>query len=86
MSHKNWLTSVVNFSGTMVSPAFSFSVGDFIAAVQLLDSVRKALKSTGGAAQDCQDTLVRLNNLIEILKLLQSVFAADVGLDSDQRI
>lgn len=36
----------------MVAPAFGFSVGDFIAAIQLIGKVAKALKDTGGAEDD----------------------------------
>ena len=70
----------------MVAPAFGFSAGDFIAAIQLLKCVSRALKSTGGAAEDYQRTTAQLNNLVEILQCFQVLSHGDTGLDADHRI
>ena len=70
----------------MVAPVFGLSASDLLAAANLLNNVRKALKTAGGAAQDYRATVERLDNLVDILKLLQSVFNASPELDPDRRI
>ncbi|KAL9048639.1 MAG: hypothetical protein Q9162_007617 [Coniocarpon cinnabarinum] len=70
----------------MVAPAFGFSVGDFIAAIKLLNSIHKALSKTNGASQDYQDTIGRIESLVEILKLLQSLFSVSPDLDPEHTI
>jgi hypothetical protein len=57
----------------MVVPAFGFSVGDVVSAIQLITKVAKALKETGGASQDFQLLLQELQQLEIILEQLQHV-------------
>ena len=46
---------------------FGFSIGDFIAVVELITKVRKALKNSGGAASEYQDVVQELESLQSIL-------------------
>ena len=57
-------------------PAFGFSVGDFIASVELLCRVIKSLRETNGAAfefQQLQTELEFLSNVLSELKILDNV-------------
>lgn len=51
-------------------PAFGFSVGDFINALNLINKVRKALKDAGGAKDDIRVVLQDLEQLELILNQL----------------
>ncbi len=46
---------------------FGFGVGDFIAVVELITKVSKALKDSGGAASEYQDVVQELESLQAIL-------------------
>jgi hypothetical protein len=50
-------------SKIMASPAFGFSVGDFIAAAELITKIATALKDVGGAAHDYQALIGELELL-----------------------
>lgn len=63
-------------SKIMASPAFGFSVGDFIAAVELITKIATALKDVGGAAHDSQV-------LIGELELLKTLLARIVPSSED---
>jgi hypothetical protein len=56
----------------MSVPAFGFSVGDFIAAIQLLVQGYKALQTADGAAAEFQQQVAWLESLIPTLTTLQS--------------
>lgn len=47
--------------------AFGFSVGDFIAVINLITKVSKALKDSDGAASEYQDVVQELESLQAIL-------------------
>ncbi|KAL9093801.1 MAG: hypothetical protein Q9159_000103 [Coniocarpon cinnabarinum] len=70
----------------MVAPAFGFSVGDLATAVRLLNSIRKALRATDGAQNHFQHTIQRIENLVDILKCLQSLSGISSDLDPDRSI
>ncbi|KAF5685305.1 hypothetical protein FDENT_6299 [Fusarium denticulatum] len=55
----------------MTVPAFGFSAGDFVSAVNLIVDITKALKNTGGAAGDYLQVLADLNLLKDVLSHLQ---------------
>ncbi|KAL2043073.1 hypothetical protein N7G274_004133 [Stereocaulon virgatum] len=56
-----------------MTPAFGFSVGDFISAIGLIKKVSKALKHAGGAAADYQNVLVELKALKNVLRHLETL-------------
>lgn len=55
----------------MVIPAFGFSVGDFIAAINLLKETTKALREVSGATSQFQSTILDLNLLEKVLTSVQ---------------
>ncbi len=56
----------------MATPAFGFSAGDLISAVNLIVDVSKALKRVGGASDDYQSLVAELGLLQKILGRLQA--------------
>ena len=52
-------------------PTFGFSIGDFIAAIELAIEVYKACRETGGAQSKSELTLVELRAYITLLQRLQ---------------
>ena len=61
-------------------PAFGFSAGDFISAIELTIKIIKALRETGGASAECRMVLQDLQNLQQVLQLLQDLRPADGNL------
>ncbi|KAL9116952.1 MAG: hypothetical protein Q9187_006515 [Circinaria calcarea] len=57
----------------MPAPAFGFSVGDFIAAINLVVKISKALKDTNGAATEIKDLLQELQQLELLLEQLKDL-------------
>ncbi|KAK6388099.1 hypothetical protein LTR65_008107 [Meristemomyces frigidus] len=57
----------------MVTPAFGFSAGDFIAAVELICKAAKALRDTSGASQQYQQAAAELETLGRILTQVQGL-------------
>ncbi|CCT75700.1 uncharacterized protein FFUJ_11735 [Fusarium fujikuroi IMI 58289] len=55
----------------MTVPAFGFSAGDFVSAVNLIIEITKALKNTGGASEDYLQVLADLKLLKDVLSHLQ---------------
>ena len=55
----------------MVVPAFGFSFGDFINAVQLINRTAKALRETDGAAAKYQQAAIELDSLRHVLRRVQ---------------
>lgn len=49
-------------------PAFGFSVGDFIAAIELCNKISKALKDTDGASSDFANVAIELHGLENVLR------------------
>ncbi|KAH7413667.1 hypothetical protein DE146DRAFT_2500 [Phaeosphaeria sp. MPI-PUGE-AT-0046c] len=49
-------------------PAFGFSVGDFIAAIELCNKISKALKDTNGASSDFNNVAIELRGLENVLR------------------
>ena len=64
----------------MPVPAFGFSAGDFISTLGLINTVRKALKNSGGSQDELQAVLQDLHQLETILTLLHE---GDWGKGSD---
>ena len=52
---------------------FGFGVGDFIAVIELIVKVRKALKDSGGALSEFQDVVQELGSLQSILTHLGTI-------------
>jgi hypothetical protein len=50
----------------MATPGFGFSFGDFVAAIKLVNDIRRALRNTGGAKDEFKHVYVDLQHL-EIL-------------------
>ncbi|MCJ1265253.1 hypothetical protein MMC22_005128 [Lobaria immixta] len=57
----------------MATPAFGFSVGDFVSAINLVNKVRKSLKDAGGAASEYQSAVIELENLATTLSHLEAL-------------
>jgi hypothetical protein len=55
----------------MAAPGFGFSAGDFISAAKLIADISKALKDTGGAAENYLEVLADLNLLNDVLSQMQ---------------
>ena len=55
----------------MVVPAFGFSVGDFIAGINIAIDVVKACKDTGGASSQYESVLVEFETYLTLLHKLQ---------------
>ena len=54
----------------MPVPAFGFSAGDFVSAISLLNTVRKALRDSGGSQDELQAVLQDLHQVEVNLKYL----------------
>ena len=70
----------------MVTSGFGPSTGEFIKAVQILNTICKALKDTGGAAADHEETHRRLNYLSVLLQHLQAEQSEESRLRQDHVI
>lgn len=57
----------------MVTPAFGFSAGDFIAAINLVLKVSKALQDSDGASVEIHSLLQELHQLQVVLEQLQDL-------------
>jgi hypothetical protein len=55
----------------MASPAFGFSFGDIVAAVQILNNVRKALRNAEGSKDEFRNVEIELQHLEILLQHLQ---------------
>ncbi|MCJ1313124.1 hypothetical protein MMC25_006801 [Agyrium rufum] len=64
-----------------MTPAFGFSVGDFIAAIDLCTKVARALKTTGGAASEYQQVIVELHGLQNVLVRLAAFEPTESNID-----
>ncbi|KAL8821611.1 MAG: hypothetical protein Q9191_007273 [Dirinaria sp. TL-2023a] len=56
-----------------MTPAFGFSVGDFINTISLIRKISKALKETGGASAEYQDAVIELKGLKHALQHLEAL-------------
>ncbi|KAL9117662.1 MAG: hypothetical protein Q9187_005799 [Circinaria calcarea] len=56
-----------------MTPAFGFSVGDFISAINLIRKISKALKEAGGASAEYQDAVIELKGLKHALQHLETL-------------
>jgi len=57
----------------MAAPAFGFSVGDFVATIELISTVIKALRTTHGASSKYIQILNQLENLRGLLDQLRAL-------------
>ncbi|MCJ1456069.1 hypothetical protein MMC28_006426 [Mycoblastus sanguinarius] len=55
-----------------MTPAFGFSIGDIISAINLIRKISKALKETGGASSAYQDAIIELEGLKHALQQLEA--------------
>ena len=58
---------------------FGFSIGDFIAGINLVLDVYNALRESGGAASDYQQQIVWLEQLVSVLDALRTSTPDDVA-------
>jgi hypothetical protein len=63
----------------MAAPGFGFSFGDFVQAISILNSVRKALRETGGAKDEFQHVSTDLQHLGILLEQLNHGAWAHAG-------
>ncbi|KAL8916910.1 MAG: hypothetical protein Q9208_008274 [Pyrenodesmia sp. 3 TL-2023] len=56
-----------------MTPAFGFSVGDFINTINLIRKIVKALKETGGASSEYQNAVIELQGLKHTLQHLEAL-------------
>ena len=59
----------------MASPAFGFSVGDFVAGIELITKVAKALRTVNGAAARYQQTVLELESVEALLRRVQAFYS-----------
>ncbi|KAI9864391.1 MAG: hypothetical protein M1813_003311 [Trichoglossum hirsutum] len=64
-----------------MTPAFGFSIGDFISAIDLIRKVVKALKDTGGASWEYQHVVVELKGLEKALRRLEALEPSKSNID-----
>lgn len=57
----------------MAAPAFGFSVGDFFAAIKLLNKAAKALREASGAKSQFQHAAVEIESIHDLLNRVQSL-------------
>jgi hypothetical protein len=62
-----------------MTPAFGFSVGDFIRAIELIATAVKSLKECGGASDDYQAVVAELGSLRAIFEKLKSSVPSSSG-------
>ena len=60
-------------------PAFGFSAGDFVAAIEVLTKAAKSLKEASGATAQYRQATVELNHLVSVLRLVQSLDPSSVS-------
>ena len=60
----------------MAAVPFGFSVGDFVAGIELIHKATKALRSTSGATEQYQQTLLDLTLIESVLRRVQSLTPA----------
>ncbi|KAF7193078.1 hypothetical protein HII31_05580 [Pseudocercospora fuligena] len=65
----------------MVAPAFGFSVGDFIAGIQVAKKAFDALDDTRGATSEYQAAALELDKLDALLRRVQAFDGQDVDAD-----
>ncbi|KAL3473190.1 hypothetical protein BJX99DRAFT_249144 [Aspergillus californicus] len=65
----------------MVLPPFGFSVGDFLAAGELIVKICKSLKAAGGAASEYQQVIIELEGLQRCLHHLQALEPNDYNIN-----
>ena len=58
----------------MATPGFGFSIGDFIAGIEVAIKIYQAFKETGGAASESNVVLTELRAYISLLQRLQDSY------------
>src|SRR5437762_990911 len=56
-----------------MTPAFGFSVGDFISAIRVIQKICNSLQTAGGASTQYQRVMVELNGLSNVLHQLEKI-------------
>ncbi|KAK5132725.1 hypothetical protein LTR08_008691 [Meristemomyces frigidus] len=70
----------------MPVPAFGFSVGDFIAAIEFSVKVIQALRDSQGAISQYEQRIVQLEGLLDVLQRLQALRPTATNTDLIRRI
>jgi hypothetical protein len=69
-NQRRFFNSEGNRHCSMVAPGFGSSFGDFVSAINILNSVRKALRETNGAKDDFRTLCTELEHLAVLLEQL----------------
>jgi hypothetical protein len=70
----------------MAAVPFGFSVGDFVASIELIHKAAKALRSTSGAIGHYQQTLVDLELIESVLRRVQGLSPASASQETIRAI
>ena len=68
-----------SFTLSMAAVPFGFSVGDFVASIELIHKAAKALRSTSGATGHYQQTLLDLELIESVLRRVQGLSPASAS-------
>ncbi|KAF2791730.1 hypothetical protein K505DRAFT_197096, partial [Melanomma pulvis-pyrius CBS 109.77] len=69
-----------------MTPAFGFSVGDFIAGLSLLHKVVAALREADGAKSQYSHTILELEGLQNLLRTVQSFQPTDSTSENAEKL
>ena len=75
-----------SFTLSMAAVPFGFSVGDFVASIELIHKAAKALRSTSGATGHYQQTLLDLELIESVLRRVQGLSPASAGQETIRAI
>lgn len=64
----------------MPAPGFGYSVGDFIATIELIVKVVAAFKDSGGASAEYQQVVQELETLLQLLKHIDTIKSTESNL------
>jgi hypothetical protein len=70
----------------MAAVPFGFSVGDFVASIELIHKAAKALRSTSGATGHYQQTLLDLELIESVLRRVQGLSPTSASQETIQKI
>lgn len=70
----------------MAAVPFGFSVGDFVACIELIQKAAKALRSTSGATGHYQQTLLDLELIESVLRRVQGLSPTSASQETIQKI
>jgi len=70
----------------MAAVPFGFSVGDFVASIELIHKAAKALRSTSGATKQYQQTLLDLELIESVLRRVQGLSPTSASQETIRKI